>query len=88
MVSTVFASVGSRGDAIAPVLRINSAQPAASNRSPSGLFLTAPTSQPAPASRVSEYMLMLTAPCLKPRPVGVDEWSFAATPIGPRQRVR
>src|SRR4029079_11043332 len=58
----------------APLLRISSAQPAARRRSPSGLFLTTPASQPAaPESWMSEYILMLAAPCSKSRPVGFDE---------------
>src|SRR6478672_5348422 len=62
-----------------PVLRINSAQPAARRRSPSGLFLTAPASQPvAPESWISEYILMLAAPCSRSRPVGFDGWSGEA----------
>src|SRR4029077_13014143 len=62
-----------------PVLRINSAQPAARSRSPSGLFLTAPTSQlVGPESWISEYILMLTAPCSRSRPVGFDGWSGEA----------
>src|SRR5512144_1389229 len=65
-----------------PLLRINSAQPAARRRSPSGLFLMAPTSQPAaPESWVSEYILMLAAPCSKSRPVGFDGWSGGASEL-------
>src|SRR6476620_5453086 len=57
----------------APLLRISSAQPAARRRSPSGLFLTTPASQPAaPESWLSEYILMLTAPYSGSRPVGFD----------------
>src|SRR6476659_88385 len=64
----------------APELRIKSAQPAASSKSPSGWFLTAPTNQPPVLeSRISEYMLMLTAPYSGSRPVAFDGWSGGAS---------